>query len=34
MKVSLNSVGLQCERCGSKIFYKARPNITKMVKVR
>ncbi|HDP96704.1 MAG TPA: DNA-directed RNA polymerase subunit P [Euryarchaeota archaeon] len=32
MKANLNSVGLQCERCGSKIFYKERPNITKVVR--
>ncbi|MDD7424376.1 MAG: DNA-directed RNA polymerase subunit P [Candidatus Methanomethylophilaceae archaeon] len=23
---------LQCERCGSKIFYKERPNIKKVLK--
>ncbi|MDH4123646.1 MAG: DNA-directed RNA polymerase subunit P [Thermoplasmata archaeon] len=34
MKANLNSVGLQCERCGSKIFYKERPNTTKIVKAR
>lgn len=34
MKVNLNSVGLQCERCGSKIFYKERPNTTKSVRAR
>lgn len=34
MKASLNSVSLKCERCGSMIFYKERPNTTKLVKAR
>ena len=24
--------GLQCEKCGSKIFYKERPNVKKVLK--
>ncbi|HEX17369.1 MAG: DNA-directed RNA polymerase subunit P [Thermoplasmata archaeon] len=35
-KVDLNveSIGLQCPYCGSKIFYKERPPIAKRVKAR
>jgi len=31
---NINTVGIQCERCGSKVFYKERPNVKKVVKAR
>ena len=30
----MNTVGLQCEKCGSKVFYKERPNVRKGVQSR
>jgi DNA-directed RNA polymerase subunit P len=30
----MNTVGMQCEKCGSKIFYKERPNVKKVIKGR
>jgi DNA-directed RNA polymerase subunit P len=27
-----NELGLQCDKCGSKIFYKERPNVKKVLK--
>lgn len=29
-----NTVGMQCEKCASKIFYKERPNVKKVIKGR
>ena len=29
---NVNSLGLQCEKCGSKIFFKDRPNVKKVLK--
>jgi DNA-directed RNA polymerase subunit P len=26
--------GIQCEKCGSKIFYKQRPNVKRVIKAR
>ncbi len=34
VRTNVNMVGLQCEKCGSKVFYKERPNVRKMVKGR
>ncbi len=34
IRSNINTVGKQCEKCGSKIFYKERPNIKKIVKAR
>jgi DNA-directed RNA polymerase subunit P len=34
VRSSMNTVGLQCEKCGSKLFYKERPNVRKTVKGR
>ena len=34
VRTNVNMVGLQCEKCGSKIFYKERPNVRKNVKGR
>jgi DNA-directed RNA polymerase subunit P len=34
IRANINTVGIQCERCGSKIFYKERPNVKKIVKAR
>ncbi len=34
IRTNINTVGIQCERCGSKIFYKERPNVKKVVKAR
>jgi len=31
---NLNQVGIQCESCGSKLFYKERPNVKKVIKGR
>jgi len=35
-KVQLDTatVGLQCERCGSKMFYKTLPNVKRVIKAR
>jgi DNA-directed RNA polymerase subunit P len=32
--MDVNTVGIQCEKCGSKIFYKERPNVKKTTKAR
>jgi DNA-directed RNA polymerase subunit P len=32
--MDMNTVGIQCEKCGSKIFYKERPNVKKVIKSR
>jgi DNA-directed RNA polymerase subunit P len=32
--MDVNTVGIQCENCGSKIFYKERPNVKKIIKAR
>ena len=29
-----NIVGIQCSNCGSKIFYKERPNVKKSIQAR
>jgi DNA-directed RNA polymerase subunit P len=34
VRTNVNMVGLQCEKCGSKVFYKERPNVRKMIKGR
>lgn len=34
VRSNVNTVGLQCEKCGSKVFYKERPNVRKSVKGR
>ena len=34
LTLDVNTVGLQCEVCGSKIFYKERPNVKKVVRAR
>ncbi len=34
IRTNINTVGIQCERCGSKIFDKERPNVKKIVKAR
>ena len=34
IRTNINTVGIQCERCGSKIFFKGRPNVKKLVKAR
>jgi DNA-directed RNA polymerase subunit P len=31
---SLSTVGIQCKKCGSKVFYKERPNVKKIVRAR
>jgi DNA-directed RNA polymerase subunit P len=31
VRSGMNTVGLQCEKCGSKVFYKERPNVRKTV---
>ncbi|UCD92278.1 MAG: DNA-directed RNA polymerase subunit P [Methanobacteriota archaeon] len=31
---NINTVGIQCKNCGSKVFYKERPNVKKIVKAR
>ena len=28
----INNVGIQCTSCGSKMFYKERPNVKKEIK--
>jgi len=34
MRANINTVGIQCEKCGSKVFYKERPNVKKLVRAR
>jgi len=34
IRTNINAVGVQCEKCGSKIFYKERPNVKKNVQAR
>jgi len=34
IRANINTVGIRCERCGSKMFYKERPNVKKVVKAR
>lgn len=34
VRTNVNMVGLQCEKCGSKVFYKERPNVRKIIKGR
>lgn len=34
VRTNVNMVGLQCEKCGSKVFYKERPNVRKLIKGR
>ena len=31
---TINVVGLHCEVCGCKIFFKDRPNVKKVIKAR
>ena len=32
VRTNINAVGIQCEKCGSKIFIKERPNMKKVLK--
>jgi len=32
IRTDINIVGVQCDKCGSKFFYKERPNVKKIVK--
>ncbi|MFA5772172.1 MAG: DNA-directed RNA polymerase subunit P [Thermoplasmata archaeon] len=32
INIDIKTVGIQCEKCGSKLFYKERPNIKKTIK--
>lgn len=32
MRSGLNTVGMQCDKCGSKMFYKERLNVKKTCK--
>jgi DNA-directed RNA polymerase subunit P len=34
LRTSINIVGIQCEKCGSRIFFKERPNVKKLCKAR
>lgn len=34
VKTDVDMVGLQCENCGGRVFYKERPNIKKELKAR
>jgi DNA-directed RNA polymerase subunit P len=34
MRTDISAVDIQCEKCGSKIFYKERPNVRKVIKAR
>jgi len=34
VRSNLDTVGIQCEKCGSRVFYKERPNVKKVVKSR
>jgi DNA-directed RNA polymerase subunit P len=34
IRSNVNALGLQCEKCGSRIFYKERPNVKKVLHAR
>ena len=34
IRTDINIVGIQCNKCGSKIFYKERPSVKKTIKAR
>mgnify|MGYP006306690259 FL=1 len=34
IRSNVNAVGMQCETCSSKIFYKERPNVKKVIRSR
>ncbi|MFQ5909749.1 MAG: DNA-directed RNA polymerase subunit P [Thermoplasmata archaeon] len=34
MRSNVSTIGIQCEKCGSRIFYKERPNVKKVIKAR
>ncbi len=34
LKNDVSVLGIQCEKCGSKVFYKERPNVRKVMKAR
>ena len=34
IRSNVNALGLQCEKCGSRIFYKERPNVKKVLRAR
>jgi DNA-directed RNA polymerase subunit P len=34
IRANIDTVGIQCEKCGSKIFYKAHMNVKKRVRAR
>ncbi len=34
IKTDMSTVGIQCENCGAKVFYKDPPNVKKVLKAR
>lgn len=34
VKGDISTVGIQCESCGGRVFYKERPNVKKELKAR
>jgi len=34
LNVDFMNIGFQCPKCNSKIFYKERPNVKKLIKAR
>jgi DNA-directed RNA polymerase subunit P len=34
LRTSIDTVGIQCEKCGSRMFFKERPNVKKLIKAR
>ncbi len=34
IRSDMNTLGMQCKNCSSKIFYKTRPNVKKVMKAR
>ena len=34
IRIDLTLSDIQCEKCGSKVFYKERPNVKKVVHAR
>ncbi len=34
IRSNVSTIGIQCEKCGSRIFYKERPNVKKVIEAR
>ena len=34
IRSNVSTIGIQCEKCGYRIFYKERPNVKKVIEAR